>query len=428
MSSITNLITAAIGIVSILSVLGGNVNQENITPTPELEKLGLVNSQKDQSEAKIIYRPNKNNHNKNTFIEPQDQTINFRPHDPFSEIDSLLGFQSSSIDFGSNLINVRDSFTVTIPEDRIRDASILSFYPEAEFEYTIDNSTITVYPKLDRLQTYIFGLKDENICFNMNCQDSEENWIYALKFSTDYKDEFVYGTSVEGRDLNVSIFGTNDENGTKIMFTGGIHGSEWRSGDLTQFIEYLKDNPNLIIDKNLTLIIAPFTNPDGTIRNIRYNANGVNLNRNWPDQWEYAPTWNRGSSPLSEPESKHLYDLTIKEMPDHILSYHAQWPPYGIIFLGDNSNPNTVEFARWVSDNTGYPLGIHPADDSPTGDIGGDQCVWANSIQINCLIIEATYVQNSDWDKNFPMYKALISKYSEVNENPHKEQIYRSPW
>jgi protein MpaA len=53
----------------------------------------------------------------------------------------------------------------------------------------------------------------------------------------------------------------------------------------------------------------------------RYNSSGIDLNRNFP-----ARNWNQqldhGAKPLSEPESRALYDLINKYKPTRIVSLH----------------------------------------------------------------------------------------------------------
>jgi hypothetical protein len=322
---------------------------------------------------------------------------------------SLVGFSSSSIAPGSKGIPTDQSFTVEFsqtPSSATIEA--LRFFPEADFEKSLSGNVLTVTPKrLDRSTTYAFGLKSVTMCKAVEGVECpvEEAWHYRFEFQSSYQDSIIYGKSVEGRDLKAYFFGNNDENGVKIMLTGAIHGEEWRSGDLSRLVRYFQDNEWEMEGRNKSFVIVPDANPDSSRIDRRYNSNGVNLNRNWPAYWE--PGWNRGPYPLSEPEVKHLYDLTLEEMPDYLISYHSQWAPYGIIFPGDQSEIGTMNFCYWVSSRTGYPVGIYPYEDI----VAGDQAVWAETVGIRSMIIEATCKKCTDWDKNFPMYLALIREF-----------------
>lgn len=355
-------------------------------------------------QVKIAYQP--------TEITPEitessapSETVTTFDYEPVAE---LKGFVSSSIPNGSTGIETTQSFTVDFGFPVTENfAKRLQFIPAADFSYQIDGNNLTIYPeRLQRLTNYQFGMKSTPMCLmNTNPQCSSEmiNFTYSLEFQTSWKEQYIYGQSVEGRALVSYIYGKSDESGTKIMLTGAIHGEEWRSGDLTRLRQWMDDKPYLLEGQNKSVIIVPLINIDGATKNQRYNANGVNLNRQFPAYWE--PGDNRGPYPLSEPETASLADFTIEEAPDYLISYHAQWPPYGMIFLGDNGNSETMSFARWVANKTGYPVGIFNDGDH----VPGDQTEWAETIGIRSLIIEATYRENTDWTKNFPLYQALLN-------------------
>jgi hypothetical protein len=322
----------------------------------------------------------------------------------------MKGFASTSLANGSTDVDVRQDFSLTFttpPSKSLVDS--LRFYPPAEFTTNVNGNVLTVYPKrLQRSTNYVFGVKVAGLCTmdSTQCVGRKDGWAHSLAFKTSLKETMVYGKSVQGRNLMAYFYGKNDANGKVIMLNGGLHGSEWRSGALDSLKQYLDAHPEEIAGKNKTLIITPLTNPDGTALDSRYNANFVNLNRNWPTN-----PWGEGnypgSGPLSEPETKALHDLTLAEKVTHIISYHSQWPPDGMIFLGDDYNQDTINFANWVAAKTGYPVGMYPGEPA----VQGDQSVWAESKGIRALIIEATYMANSDQEKNFPMQLALIREF-----------------
>jgi hypothetical protein len=326
----------------------------------------------------------------------------------FAEQDSLEEFVDSSIEEGSTGVKVDLPFTVTF--DRIPDNLMidkLRFVPEVSFGKSLNGNVLSVTPTgMSRNTRYTFGIQTIDSCqlTQISLCQQKLSWLYSLSFQTDYKDTIIYGKSEEGRDLISNIYGKCAEAAKckKIMLTGGIHGSESQSGDLEKLQSFIEQNPQEIVDKNKVIIIVPFANPDGTASNKRYNANDVNLNRNFPTDFVACDIC--GSTALSEKESKYLVDLTLAQKPNFLISFHSQWPPDGAIFRGSDTNLETVDFAKWVSERTGYPVSMFP--DIPT--IPGDQTVWAESQNIRSLIIESKSISDGTWDKNLNLYLSLL--------------------
>ncbi|GAB4320904.1 MAG: hypothetical protein Kow00127_13230 [Bacteroidales bacterium] len=126
------------------------------------------------------------------------------------------------------------------------------------------------------------------------------------QFANDYPDlveVFSIGQTVEGRELLVAHLGDNlgvDEGEPQFFYTSTMHGDETTGYVLLlRLIDYLLTNygsdpqvDNLM--NNLDIWINPNGNPDGTYAGgnqtvngaTRYNANGIDLNRNFPDPEE----------------------------------------------------------------------------------------------------------------------------------------------
>ena len=114
---------------------------------------------------------------------------------------------------------------------------------------------------------------------------------------------------------------------------------------------------------NVATVLA--LNPDGLNRGTRGNANGVDLNRNFPTtNWSAEPTsyrWNHdaeppddrialspGSDPGSEPETRALIDLVEKLQPKQIVTLHG---PLACI-----DDPTQSPLGQWLAEQTGMPL------------------------------------------------------------------------
>lgn len=120
----------------------------------------------------------------------------------------------------------------------------------------------------------------------------------------------VMGQSVQSIDLNiVRLF----DDGIKpiIGISCGIHGNEIQSlrGWISAIDWILSSSHGFAssIRDSLSIYFVPLLNPDGTNVGVgtsgRNNANNVNLNRNWPYFFNSTLDPDKGSSPLSEPES-----------------------------------------------------------------------------------------------------------------------------
>lgn len=125
----------------------------------------------------------------------------------------------------------------------------------------------------------------------------------------------------------------------RVLVIGGIHGDEPSSTSLVlHWIRSAVETPS-----NIHWRFVPLVNPDGMLKAAptRTNANGVDLNRNFPTPgWDKEAThyWHKrtgkdprrfpGRTPLSEPESRWVHDEMARWKPDLIVSVHA---PYGVL-------------------------------------------------------------------------------------------------
>ena len=110
----------------------------------------------------------------------------------------------------------------------------------------------------------------------------------------------------------------------KALVLGSMHGWYERAGE--QVVAALETSA---VPDNLDLWVIPTINPDGDALHQRGNAAGVDLNRNFPYRWAYiAPTSSKfdshysGPSPLSEPESRAMYQFLTALKPARVVSLH----------------------------------------------------------------------------------------------------------
>ncbi len=128
----------------------------------------------------------------------------------------------------------------------------------------------------------------------------------------------VIGASAEGSEIAAVRRG--EPGGRVVLVIGVIHGDE---NDGAAIMERLHD---LVVPAGVDLWLVDSMNPDGEAAGTRHNANQVDLNRNFPQDWgpigvpgdsQYA-----GPSAASEPETQAIVGFVEEIRPDLIVWYH----------------------------------------------------------------------------------------------------------
>ena len=158
-------------------------------------------------------------------------------------------------------------------------------------------------------------------------------------------------TSVRGQPILYRDYTARTPQGPKpyrVLLLGGIHGDELSAVSIV--FDWMR---RLDTEKfqQFEWRVMPCLNPDGLLVNpaTRTNANGVDLNRNFPtldwksDALQYWKTKARkdprrypGPKALSEPESRGLMEMLKEFQPDVIVSVHA---PYGVLDFDGPQKP-----------------------------------------------------------------------------------------
>ncbi|MEZ5142257.1 MAG: M14 family zinc carboxypeptidase [Acidimicrobiales bacterium] len=130
----------------------------------------------------------------------------------------------------------------------------------------------------------------------------------------------VIGTTVRGRPIRSLTVGHGPRT---VLFVGGIHGDEAEGAYATAELAGAFTAAGLA--DAVTLTIIEDANPDGRAAATRGNANGVDINRNFPASNFDTTNPSYGRSPLSQPESRALHDTIERVDPDLVLVAHS-WP------------------------------------------------------------------------------------------------------
>ena len=139
------------------------------------------------------------------------------------------------------------------------------------------------------------------------------------------------GASLENRGiwaLKISDFPDADEDEPCLLIEGCIHGNENHSLEVClYFIQYLVENYQINPEvtywiENREIWIVPLVNPDGHEIGWRWNADHIDLNRNFGYWWGFAAS-RYGEAPFSEPETQAIRDLALTIKPYGSLAFHT---------------------------------------------------------------------------------------------------------
>lgn len=228
------------------------------------------------------------------------------------------------------------------------------------------------------------------------------------------------GISVDGSNIDVYKIG---EGKKQILITAGIHGNEVGSLKLAQEILYWLHTSTLK-GEDYTFYIIPCVNPDGFDEALdrpgyfssgkagRFNANGVDLNRNFDTQsfesnakWNYGKDYAQsrdvfaGKKPFSEPETSTLRDFIKQQKIKVWMSLHNAGSD-----VASSKDPLAQKLAQTFADESGYKL--YSEADWQKFEQTGTAKEWCDKQKISYLEIEGSARWSSDW----PELKPAIEK------------------
>lgn len=366
-----------------------------------------------------------------------DQTVSLKPTSVWLSATKYTANLDSSIKSTdqSHLATKTITFTTVGP------VKVVSFSPTGAYPYLtspivvnfnqpVDQESAKSHFRIEPNVAGIFSFSGNQLVFKPNKLNSlteykvnltggilslgGENSVetFSNSFTTTSEQNRVIGYSVQGKPIKATYFGIGPK---KILLIGSLHGNESNTGKmLDSWISYLRANQNQIA-KDRTFVILPYTNPDGVGKNQRFNANGVDLNRNWDTpQWQALtylqnksyPTGG-GSTPFSEPESQALRNLILAEQPNKIITYHSS----ANMVIGDGISQ---AFGDWYAAKTGYTRvsGDNESDSNMSAlgyIITGTLEDWATIRNLTTLVVEFISQTQNEYSRNLPALKGLLT-------------------
>jgi len=131
----------------------------------------------------------------------------------------------------------------------------------------------------------------------------------------------VIGRSALGRPITARRIGDPSSPRKAIVF-GAIHGDEGAGRSVVRLLA--ADSRGATSD----VWLISTANPDGSVRDRRTNAHGVDLNRNFSRGWRAGARGRLdypGSRPFSEPESRAVRSLILRLRPRVTIWFHQPW-------------------------------------------------------------------------------------------------------
>lgn len=202
------------------------------------------------------------------------------------------------------------------------------------------------------------------------------------------------GNSVQGRPIRMRRLGNGPR---KVIWIGGIHGDEPEGKVATEQLPQAFTDAGLV--SSVTLLLIEDLNPDGRAADTRGNANGVDLNRNFPADDFDSSNPDFGGSPLSQPEALALHDLVVAQRPALVLVAHG-WRGESFINFDGPADVIASSFAK-LSGMT-YKPSTALTDPTP-GSLG----TWVG-IDLGIPILTVEYLRGSDSAADWDLSKTAI--------------------
>lgn len=228
--------------------------------------------------------------------------------------------------------------------------------------FTVSGNEIVFTPQsLPRCAT--FSLKVKKGVVSEHALVGSQEWSFSSRARC-YSISSI-GQSVQGRAISAYYFGNG---GRHIIYTGAIHGNELSSKYVMESWIAELDSRAGEIPGDVTLVVVPIANPDGTLIGARNNARAVNLNRNFPTvNWEKdiitgggLKSGEGGTSAGSEPETQALIGLTQRLNPSLVVNFHSSGS-----LVNSNDAGNSIVKGRQYANLAGYSF-IANADTTAT--------------------------------------------------------------
>jgi predicted deacylase len=239
--------------------------------------------------------------------------------------------------------------------------------------------------------------------------------------------DLTIGTSGAGRPITAVKIGDGPR---KFVLVGDTHGGpEANTYQLAvQLADYFRAHPEQA-PPAVRLYIIPTLNPDGLAANSRFNASGVDLNRNMntnrdacpENDWRVRVEGARGivsdtGGPYadSEPESRLIRGFLLDA--SAVIFYHSDG---GDVFPAFCEHPPSIAMAQAYAAAAGYAYDRY----WPNYNITGGMHDWAASLGIAAITPELFNGVDTDFERNLAGVQTLLRQPEQFLPPPEDQQV-----
>lgn len=240
------------------------------------------------------------------------------------------------------------------------------------------------------------------------------------------------GLSAEDNKISAYHFGNGE---TELLFIGGIHGGySWNTALLGfELIDWFTANEDKI-PSNVKVTVIPVLNPDGlkkvtgtterfTSADVnkteavrisgRFNANNVDLNRNFDCDWKAVGTWqNRsvsgGTAAFSETETKAIKNYVERNEPTAVVTWYSAAGGVYASKCGTETGKDTSTLTDLFAKASGYKAYA----EFDNYEINGDMVNWLAGQKISAISVLLTNHEQTEFAKNLAGVEAILKFYA----------------
>jgi predicted deacylase len=239
--------------------------------------------------------------------------------------------------------------------------------------------------------------------------------------------ELTLGVSGAGRPITALKIGAGAR---KLALVGDTHGGpEANTYQLVaQLADYFRTHPEEV-PPAVRLYIIPTLNPDGLAGGTRFNANGVDLNRNMNTNYDACPEndWSNhvqgargiesdtgGPYPDSELESRLIRNFLLDA--SAVIFYHSDG---GDVFPAFCEHAASIALAQAYAAGTGYRYDRYWQNYNITGGMHD----WAGSLGIAAITPELFNGIDTDYEQNLAGVQAILRQPEVFMPLPADQQV-----